>query len=723
MIKKLKKGFTLVELVVVIAVIAILAAVSVVSYMAITNKANESHDQQIIDQINLSLKAEVSAGRKPETMHKALQVLDADGFAPAKFGDLHGTAKDYEFAFSLKESKFLILKKGAAETQILYPSDVGAHADFEIWKFADGVSSTDLAGNYSYYLRGSDKTGTASIKAGFDVGENEGISAINYDRASESSAINVVVRTNSASTNLEVNGYVDPSDSTKGDIINHYGSAGELNIIKCAMGSYHENGRTAFAEVKKGRIVLENSSSIKHIHINAEGNSFADVVIKNNGAASLPESITRDKVDVSSATKVVIIEQGNTSETVYVYPDGTSGSTEKTTSQNQNVNSDLGQLVLDNGSNPGEKAKGSEEKAEIKEEVVEEAQNEEQVEKAEEAGYEVTHHDALAPTCTEAGHTAYDSYYVNGEEVKVGYKDIPATGHSVDMETGKCTVCGAQEYFFKVGSNLYKSNQFSEAWAAAKGGANSFKILCNMTMNAIPADGKFVIDLNGFALTLRGHSSTNGGVRVYALSDYGGDLTIKNGTLNLPGTNYSSYGIYCNGNLTLKDLTINSACSTVIYVDGQLWNTDGVATLDNVTINATNTSGTAYKSHCVKNSFTSAYHSPMTYIKNSTINSAYNGCDFQATNAEVENTSITGTNNVLWANFSATGGDATGVVTLKGTTNVTGGSDYSRIHAQSGNSFSALAGTYNFDPTSYVDSEAFDVTDNGNDTWSVVAKA
>ena len=44
--KKLKKGFTLVELVVVIAVIAILAGVSVGAYFGITDSANTSKCQQ-----------------------------------------------------------------------------------------------------------------------------------------------------------------------------------------------------------------------------------------------------------------------------------------------------------------------------------------------------------------------------------------------------------------------------------------------------------------------------------------------------------------------------------------------------------------------------------------------------------------------------------------------------------------------------------------------------
>jgi len=57
MIKKVKKGFTLIELVVVIAVIAILSAVSVVAYVGITNNAKKSTAQQEADQIAATIRA------------------------------------------------------------------------------------------------------------------------------------------------------------------------------------------------------------------------------------------------------------------------------------------------------------------------------------------------------------------------------------------------------------------------------------------------------------------------------------------------------------------------------------------------------------------------------------------------------------------------------------------------------------------------------------------
>ena len=57
MIKKVKKGFTLIELVVVIAVIAILSAVSVVAYVGITNSAKKSSASQKAAQIVTAIRA------------------------------------------------------------------------------------------------------------------------------------------------------------------------------------------------------------------------------------------------------------------------------------------------------------------------------------------------------------------------------------------------------------------------------------------------------------------------------------------------------------------------------------------------------------------------------------------------------------------------------------------------------------------------------------------
>ena len=60
-----------------------------------------------------------------------------------------------------------------------------------------------------------------------------------------------------------------------------------------------------------------------------------------------------------------------------------------------------------------------------------------------------------------------------------------------------------------------------------------------------------------------------------------------------------------------------------------------------------------------------------------------------------------------------------GTISLEGTVNLSG-KRYT-IKTMNGN-VTVVAGTYNFDPTSYVNADAYTVTDNGNGTWTVTAK-
>ena len=72
LVKKAKRGFTLVELVVVIAVIAILAAVSVGAYFGVTESANNSRLEQETKQFHTALKTVALKGNSNNT-------LSADG--------------------------------------------------------------------------------------------------------------------------------------------------------------------------------------------------------------------------------------------------------------------------------------------------------------------------------------------------------------------------------------------------------------------------------------------------------------------------------------------------------------------------------------------------------------------------------------------------------------------------------------------------------------------
>ena len=77
--KRIKKGFTLVELVVVIAVIAILAAVSIGAYFGITDSANRSADEQAVTQMNTMLETHEILNGKVDDVEEAKDIFEDNG--------------------------------------------------------------------------------------------------------------------------------------------------------------------------------------------------------------------------------------------------------------------------------------------------------------------------------------------------------------------------------------------------------------------------------------------------------------------------------------------------------------------------------------------------------------------------------------------------------------------------------------------------------------------
>ena len=87
MVKKLKKAFTITELVIVIAVIAILAAVLIPTFTSLIDKANQSSDQSAVRNMNLALQnAEVDG--ELETLSEALAILEDAGMNAKNYSTL-----------------------------------------------------------------------------------------------------------------------------------------------------------------------------------------------------------------------------------------------------------------------------------------------------------------------------------------------------------------------------------------------------------------------------------------------------------------------------------------------------------------------------------------------------------------------------------------------------------------------------------------------------------
>ena len=117
MVKKLKRAFTITELVIVIAVIAILAAVLIPTFTSLINKANQSSDQSAVRNMNLALQnAEVDG--ELETLSEALAILEEAGMNAKKYSTL---VKNTAFVWVRSINRVLYVNTG--DYSVIYPEE------------------------------------------------------------------------------------------------------------------------------------------------------------------------------------------------------------------------------------------------------------------------------------------------------------------------------------------------------------------------------------------------------------------------------------------------------------------------------------------------------------------------------------------------------------------------------------------------------------------------
>jgi prepilin-type N-terminal cleavage/methylation domain-containing protein len=295
MIRKIKKGFTLVELVVVIAVIAILAAVSVVSYVGITKKAKESKDHMVIDQVN-SVLVNSQILQKKMTVHEIVERFEAEeGYDVRTMKpELDGT----QFVYSYEKGMFGYWKD--TEEKIIYPEALENLTNTnDIWFFDETIKAeyTDV---YSHYINlETTTTSTISTKSGFDAGKCTGIESLTLNRVGLDKANkDVVINTNGG----------DLTINAENDKVFHYGKVDSLNIIAVAPTSYHEKGTVGYAMIANGRLVVEETANIDGIYLVAnEQGEFDGIKIAVVGGAKLPE-IARADVELSDGQSKLVVE-------------------------------------------------------------------------------------------------------------------------------------------------------------------------------------------------------------------------------------------------------------------------------------------------------------------------------------------------------------------------------------------------------------------------------
>ncbi len=128
--KKLKKGFTIVELVIVIAVIAILASVLIPVFSNVVDKANLSADQQAVRHMNTAIATYDDIENIADLKIRLTEDnIDANNYKPL--------TKDTEFFWTGKK---IVMVQG---DKVIYPEDAKGPANKDAWFSLSGNGNKD----------------------------------------------------------------------------------------------------------------------------------------------------------------------------------------------------------------------------------------------------------------------------------------------------------------------------------------------------------------------------------------------------------------------------------------------------------------------------------------------------------------------------------------------------------------------------------------------------
>ena len=222
MAKKLKRAFTIVELVIVIAVIAILAAVLIPTFTTI-------------------LSMDETTNGKPKTMHDAVKVIREGGYDLEK---LTPTGQGYDIVWDQDANRLLMVNGN----EVIFGETEKNANEKHLWVVVDSVEKIAATG-YSVYLTDA-VSGAVEAKQGVDVGSNEDITKVTYNPTEKQ---DVTIRTNGGAL------VVNAAEAT----VSHYDTAASVDIQAVADHSYHEYGTVAGnITLKQGRISIENGGYV-----------------------------------------------------------------------------------------------------------------------------------------------------------------------------------------------------------------------------------------------------------------------------------------------------------------------------------------------------------------------------------------------------------------------------------------------------------------------------
>jgi len=250
--RRLKKGFTIIELVIVIAVIAVLTAVLVPTFVHLSKKARDTNDKSIVTSANIQLAAQEGLQGKNRSMSEAVKDVDEIGYHMSTVPTGNGN----KIVWDSVSDRFVLL--GKDNNVLLSDGEVSSHD-----KLFYAVSSISEAGDFAIYAKsnfeGTETEVSFTSPKSFDAGEKEGITKVSYDFTDVGS---VFVATNSEGTELDVK--APNADFEHSDL------CGKIIIKSVDDDTFRDYGHVGYVEINSGHYVADSGSNIKAVYATSE---------------------------------------------------------------------------------------------------------------------------------------------------------------------------------------------------------------------------------------------------------------------------------------------------------------------------------------------------------------------------------------------------------------------------------------------------------------------
>ncbi|MBR5012482.1 MAG: prepilin-type N-terminal cleavage/methylation domain-containing protein, partial [Clostridia bacterium] len=248
--KKLKKGFTLVELVIVIAVIAVLAAVLIPTFSGIIQRSKISADTQLAKTLN-------TMAQDADTIQEFVDAVEADD--NLSVNSLVAQAAGHKFLWVEKAASHSIVYVDGALKPIgdSIPQDILSGA--KLWTVVTAANQVVNNNKLNYFLA-------------VDSNQNFVLSnVVSFDTGKSTLKGNLTIQNAESNATAEINGTFagTVTINAQNATINQNGTVGTLDVTAVAENSLHVNGFVKNLNLKKGKLELANTAYVSKLTVKA----------------------------------------------------------------------------------------------------------------------------------------------------------------------------------------------------------------------------------------------------------------------------------------------------------------------------------------------------------------------------------------------------------------------------------------------------------------------